>query len=349
MKRGLKVTWDDDSGDDDSESGFQIGGEWNSRASVLVATVDSPISPKLLSISSSSSLESIESDKSSAEVKIARSVDNEGEEFEIESIHKVYDLMYQDYMKQGKKEEELETSLKVVEKEKMCLREDLINISKELDELKKYNAKFADKFAIVEKERLEALREIEIAKSWICELERDLNEASIPSPVVIKIQRVKGLKRVLAARVPFLAGILSAFIEQDFLEGEMEPGPEYPFSTLGVFRFPSDTCPAPLVCFGRWWSGYGSANGGGGVVVEVVEVEVVVAWWWRRGEGGGGGGGMVVIEWWHGSGGSRGGGGGGVIVVVVKVVVEWWRWRWLCGGDGMVVEVEVVVAWWWWW
>ncbi|KAG5514933.1 hypothetical protein RHGRI_036092 [Rhododendron griersonianum] len=77
MQKGLKVTWDDD-----SESGFQIGGEWNSSASMLVATVDSPISLKLLSISSSSSLESVESDKSSAEVKIARSVDNEGEEFE---------------------------------------------------------------------------------------------------------------------------------------------------------------------------------------------------------------------------------------------------------------------------
>ncbi|KAG5540421.1 hypothetical protein RHGRI_020586 [Rhododendron griersonianum] len=48
MKNGLKVTWDDDSGDDGSESGFQIGGEWNSSASVLVATVDPPISPKLL-------------------------------------------------------------------------------------------------------------------------------------------------------------------------------------------------------------------------------------------------------------------------------------------------------------
>ncbi|KAG5531489.1 hypothetical protein RHGRI_026192 [Rhododendron griersonianum] len=160
MKKGLKVTWDDDSGDDDSESGFQIGGEWNSSASVLVANVDSPISPKLLSISSSFSRESIKSDKSSAKVKIARSVDNEGEEFEIESIHEAYDLMYQDYMKQGKKEE-LETSLKVVEKEKMSLREDLINITQELDELKKYSAKLAQEFAIVEKERLEALREIE--------------------------------------------------------------------------------------------------------------------------------------------------------------------------------------------
>ncbi|KAG5531774.1 hypothetical protein RHGRI_026406 [Rhododendron griersonianum] len=48
MKKGLKVTWDDDSGDDGSESGFQIGVEENSSVSVLVATVDSPISPKLL-------------------------------------------------------------------------------------------------------------------------------------------------------------------------------------------------------------------------------------------------------------------------------------------------------------
>ncbi|KAG5544371.1 hypothetical protein RHGRI_016950 [Rhododendron griersonianum] len=178
MKKGLKVTWDDDSGDDDSESGFQIGGEWNSSASVLVATVDSPISPKLLSISSSSSLESIESDKSSAELKIARNVDNEGEEFEIESIHEAYDLMYQDYMKQGKKKKELETSIKVVEKEKMSLREDLINISQELDELKKYNAKLVDKFANIEKERLEGLRELEKANFRINELERDLSEAS---------------------------------------------------------------------------------------------------------------------------------------------------------------------------
>ncbi|XP_058202712.1 uncharacterized protein LOC131317158 [Rhododendron vialii] len=178
MKKGLKVTWDDDSGDDDSESGFQIGGEWNSSASVLVATVDSPISPKLLSVSSSSSLESIESDKSSAEVKIIRNVENEGEEYEIESIHEVYDLMYEDFMKQGKRKKELETCLKIVEKEKMSLREDLTNTSQELDELKKYNAKLANKFAIIEKERLEGLRELEEAKSRICQLERDLSEAS---------------------------------------------------------------------------------------------------------------------------------------------------------------------------
>ncbi|KAG5540651.1 hypothetical protein RHGRI_020771 [Rhododendron griersonianum] len=135
MKKGLKVIWDDDSGDDDSESGFQIGGEGNSSASV--ATVDSPVSPKLLSVSYSSSLESIESDKSSVEVKIAKNVEIEGEKCERESIHEAYDLMYQEFMKQGKRKNELETSLKIVEKEKMSLREDITNTSQELDELKK--------------------------------------------------------------------------------------------------------------------------------------------------------------------------------------------------------------------
>ncbi|KAI8572772.1 hypothetical protein RHMOL_Rhmol01G0226400 [Rhododendron molle] len=117
MKKGLKVTWDDDSEDDGSESVFQIGGEGNSSATILVATMDPPIPTKLVSISSFSSLESIESDKSSAEVKIPKNVENEREECEIEFIHEAYELMYQDFMKQAKRMKELETCLKIVEKE----------------------------------------------------------------------------------------------------------------------------------------------------------------------------------------------------------------------------------------
>ncbi|XP_058180238.1 uncharacterized protein LOC131298786 [Rhododendron vialii] len=160
MKKGLKVTWDDDSDEDGSESGGPENGEGNSRVSVLVASLESTEASKLPILSNTSSVKTSTTSED----------EKEGDE-DIGSIHEAYDEMYRECLTLKKKKKELESELKRIEKERVSLRI-------ELDDLKKHNANLVEKFDTAEKERVEGLREVEKARSRICELEKDLSEAS---------------------------------------------------------------------------------------------------------------------------------------------------------------------------
>ncbi|XP_058202917.1 uncharacterized protein LOC131317378 [Rhododendron vialii] len=159
MKKGLKVTWDDDIDEDGSDSGGQENGEGNSRVSVLVASLESTESSKLPTLPITSS---VKSSTTSEEEK-------EGDK-DIGSIHEAYDEMYHECLTLKKKKKELEIELKRIEKERVLLRI-------ELDDLKKHNANLVENFDTAEKERVKGLRDVEKARSRICELERDLSEA----------------------------------------------------------------------------------------------------------------------------------------------------------------------------
>ena len=100
-------------------------GEENSNVNALVTTVGTPPSPKSLSESSSSSDESVESKRSSSKAEITKYGENDRENCETESINVIYDQLYKDFRKFGKRKNELECNLKNAEREKISFMEDL--------------------------------------------------------------------------------------------------------------------------------------------------------------------------------------------------------------------------------
>ncbi|KAG5553092.1 hypothetical protein RHGRI_011080 [Rhododendron griersonianum] len=167
--RGYKVTWDDDSEEESNSQNSHDKIDDVLRYTVLAASVTSPTSPDAFVSTPTCSIE--DNYESSDE-------DVNDEEDDLESIHDAYNELFKECVKLKKKKKELILVIKKVEIERNSLRVDVDSRIHEIEELKVHQTKFNEKFAKIEKERLEALKALGISKERVKILEHDLKEAS---------------------------------------------------------------------------------------------------------------------------------------------------------------------------